>query len=110
MAADSTIFEVAAYTPLCPAGALAPGEARAFDVAGRRIALFRTAEGYHAVEDTCLHAGGPLHEGALEGTTVTCPWHQWQFDIVDGSCRLNPFQKLDVFPVRVSAGVVEILA
>jgi len=100
---------VAGYTPLCPAEALRPGEARAFDVAGRRIALFRTATGYHATDDTCLHAGGPLHEGTLDGTTITCPWHQWQFDVRDGSCRLNPYQRLDVYPVRVREEMLEVL-
>ena len=99
---------MAEYHPLCPVGALAPGQARLVTVDGKRIALFRVNGAFHAMEDTCLHAGGPLHEGTLDGTTVTCPWHQWQFDITSGRCALNPMVALTVYEVRVRDGMVEI--
>jgi nitrite reductase/ring-hydroxylating ferredoxin subunit len=80
------------------------------EVDGRAIALFRVAGAIHAVEDTCLHAGGPLSEGALDGPTVTCPWHGWQYDVTTGACALNPLQSLERFPVRVRNGIVELEA
>jgi len=39
---------------------------------------------------TCLHRGGPLGEGALEGKIVTCPWHGWQYDVTTGKTTMNP--------------------
>lgn len=38
----------------------------------------------HALDGICPHAGGPLGQGALHGTTLVCPWHAWEFD-----CRAN---------------------
>lgn len=81
---------------------------RRVEVGGRAIALFRIGGSIHAVEDVCLHAGGPLSEGSIEGTTVTCPWHGWKYDVTTGACALNPFQSLERFPVRVRAGTVEV--
>ena len=47
----------------------------AIEVAGNRIALFNVDGTCYAIADTCTHRGGPLSEGSLEGSTVTCPWH-----------------------------------
>ena len=54
---------------------LAAGQGMAVEVAGNKIALFNVDGTCYAIADTCSHRGGPLSEGALEGTTVTCPWH-----------------------------------
>lgn len=96
------------YSAVCRADEIAPGEARLVRVDGVEIALFNVDGAFHATEDTCLHAGGPLHEGALEKTVVTCPWHGWRFDVVTGACDLNPLVRLVRYEVRVREGVVEI--
>ena len=54
------------------------------DVDGRHIAIFNTGAGLYAVDNDCLHMGGPLCQGTLDGTVVTCPWHAWQYDLVTG--------------------------
>ena len=61
-----------------------PGSAIAVDVDGERIAIFNVDGTYHAIGDTCTHVGGPLSEGDVDGTTVTCPWHGAQFDVATG--------------------------
>lgn len=63
---------------------LRPGEGRLATVAGREIALFRTAVGVRAVDARCPHAGGPLHEGIVSGTRVTCPLHLRAVDLDSG--------------------------
>ncbi len=40
---------------------------------------------YYAIADTCTHRGGPLSEGAVEGTVVSCPWHGATFDVTTGN-------------------------
>jgi len=55
---------------------LTPGQAAAFDVEGQKIALFNAHGTFYAIGDTCTHRGGPLSEGSVAGTTVTCPWHE----------------------------------
>jgi nitrite reductase/ring-hydroxylating ferredoxin subunit len=61
-----------------------PGRAAAFTVEGQRIALFNVGGTYYAIADTCPHAGGPLSEGDVQGTKVTCPWHGADFDLTTG--------------------------
>ena len=56
------------------------GAGIAVDVGERRLALFRHSGHVFALDETCPHRGGPLHEGAIENDVVLCPWHQWQFD------------------------------
>jgi len=57
---------------------------------GKVIALFNVGGSIRAVENTCPHRGGPLGEGVLNGTVVTCPWHGWNFDLGTGLCPRNP--------------------
>ena len=99
---------MAEYHAVCRADELAPGEGRLVRVGGRELALFNVEGVFYALENTCLHAGGPLHEGTLEGRTVTCAWHGWEFDVCSGRCRLNPKVSLGCYPVRITEGVVEI--
>ncbi len=61
------------------------GNAIAVEVAGEKIALFNVEETFYAIDDTCTHRGGPLCEGEVEGTEVTCPWHGAKFDLTNGS-------------------------
>lgn len=59
-------------------------EGRRVTVAGRRVAIFRTDDGLHAVSADCPHAGGPLQDGLVADGCVTCPLHGWRFDLRDG--------------------------
>jgi nitrite reductase/ring-hydroxylating ferredoxin subunit len=99
---------MAGYRAVCRAADVAPGTGRLVEIDGKAIALFNVDGTFHAMEDTCLHAGGPLHEGALEGHTVTCPWHSWEFDVTSGRCNLNPKVTLACYSARVRDGMVEI--
>jgi nitrite reductase/ring-hydroxylating ferredoxin subunit len=54
-----------------------------------------------AMAGVCPHQGGPLGQGALEGSLVTCPWHSWQFDAATGACAFNAELRIPTYPVRV---------
>lgn len=54
-------------------------------VNGRHVALFRLGDQFHALDNLCLHRGGPLCEGAIAQGVVTCPWHGWSFEIATGT-------------------------
>ncbi|NIP84880.1 MAG: Rieske 2Fe-2S domain-containing protein [Planctomycetales bacterium] len=76
-------------------------------VAGERvIALFNVTGKFYALDGVCPHQGGPLGRGTLEGQTVTCPWHGWQFDVCTGRCRLSPSVVQPTIPVRIEEDVV----
>jgi nitrite reductase (NADH) small subunit len=85
---------------------LPQGESRCVDVGPIQIGVFRDAEGVFAIDNTCPHRGAPLHEGFVRDGYVTCPWHQWQFQLKDGICRNIPQMKIASFPVEVRDGVI----
>jgi len=45
---------------------------------------------FYAIGDACTHRGGPLSEGDVSGTTVTCPWHKAQYDLKTGGVLTPP--------------------
>ena len=85
---------------------LSPGEGKVVEVEGKTLALFNVDGTYYAVDNTCLHRGGPLGEGELEGKVVTCPWHGWRYDVTSGANVNNPAVKVACFPVKVEGASV----
>jgi len=61
-----------------------PGTGRVVREAETALALFNVAGRYYVLDNKCTHVGGPLGEGRLEGTIVTCPWHGSRFDVTTG--------------------------
>ena len=61
------------------------------DAVDGRVLCVANADGkISAMDNVCLHRGGPLGEGQLEGKVVTCPWHGWQYDVTTGKTVQNP--------------------
>lgn len=58
----------------------------------------------HALDGVCPHAGGPLGQGALHGTTLVCPWHAWEYDCRTGLNDFDPDVKVARFPVKEESG------
>lgn len=77
------------------------------EAAGTRVVLARVGERVYACSDTCAHQGGPLDQGRLSGTRLSCPWHGWMYDVRTGEC-LMPARggSISCYPVRVDAGEV----
>ena len=78
-----------------------PGTAKVFVIHGHPIALFHIEGSFHALSNVCLHRGGPVGEGDLDGPIVTCPLHGWEYDVRTGRNVANPSACLRVFPVRI---------
>ncbi len=60
------------------------GEMKMVIVDEKEVLIARVGESYYAADNRCPHMGGNLSKGKLEGTIVTCPRHQSQFDLKDG--------------------------
>jgi nitrite reductase/ring-hydroxylating ferredoxin subunit len=93
-----------AETDLMAAADLWIGEMRRFEVAGTPVLLVRVELGVFAYEDRCAHLGVALSEGVLEGCTLTCKAHHYQYDVRTG-LGLNPVgSSLRPLTVREHAG------
>ena len=80
---------------------LKPGKAMDIEVDGVLIALFNVDGKIFATSDVCPHAGGSLGQGELDGCTITCPLHGWQFDVESGKCLRIPAMKVQTFPIKI---------
>ena len=61
------------------------GEGRAISLEGRRVAIFRAAGGWYALDAICPHRGGPLADGIVCDRAVMCPLHDRRFDLETGA-------------------------
>ncbi len=86
------------------------GAGRQFTVGGRAVAVFRVGGRLHAMDGTCAHRGGPLGEGMLQGSVVTCPWHGWRYEVDTGKCLVDPGKARARFPVREEGGAIVVEA
>jgi nitrite reductase (NADH) small subunit len=82
------------------------GSGRTLEVAGRQIALFHVDGKFFALDNLCPHRGGPLGDGPLMGSIVTCPWHGWQFDCATGRSTRNPAVGVACHPVTVDGSTI----
>jgi len=87
---------------------VAQGTAKAVDFNGQLIALFNVDGTIYALDNSCLHQGGPLGEGLLEGDVVTCPWHMWDYNVRTGEKVGNPTLKVETFPVQVEGNDIKV--
>jgi nitrite reductase/ring-hydroxylating ferredoxin subunit len=85
---------------------LKPGTCKGVEAFGYYVAVFNVKGKLFAVDGTCLHMGGSLGEGKLEGTTVTCPMHGWKYDVSSGQCKGEPFFKLEQYSVKAENGEI----
>jgi nitrite reductase/ring-hydroxylating ferredoxin subunit len=98
---DAVVFSEALAADQLP-----PGRGRTVRIRGVAVALFNVDGAVHAVEDSCLHAGGSLGAGRLNGRTVACPAHGWRFDVTTGALAGCAGVGVATYPVKVEDGAI----
>lgn len=78
-----------------------PGNSKVVNAGGKELALFNVDGTFFVTDNTCLHRGGPLGEGMLDGDVITCPWHGWKFNVKTGASPVNPTAKIQPYKVKV---------
>lgn len=80
---------------------------RVIDAKTMKIAVFRTSDDQvFAIRNACPHKGGPLSEGIVHGTSVTCPLHNWKIDLASGKALAPDEGCSNVFPAKIESGMV----
>jgi nitrite reductase/ring-hydroxylating ferredoxin subunit len=92
---------MAEFVKICRASEIPAGSGRTVDVKGKPVAVFNVDGTFHAISDTCIHRGGPLGEGELDGKIVACPWHGWRFDVTTGANEFNPSLSVETYEVKI---------
>ncbi len=97
------------FVRLAAAADIAPGKGAVIERDGLSVAVFNAGGGrFFAVSPVCPHEEGPLAEGWLEGDTVVCPWHGYNFDLTSGACLVDDGLAITTYPVRIVDGAVEV--
>ncbi|MEO1471299.1 MAG: Rieske (2Fe-2S) protein, partial [Pseudomonadota bacterium] len=94
------------------ADAIPEGRARIVTLpGGRRAAVFRQEGTLAALSNACAHQNGPLGEGRILDGCVTCPWHGFQYRLVDGRSPPPFTERVPTYDLRRGEdGTVEIRA
>jgi nitrite reductase/ring-hydroxylating ferredoxin subunit/uncharacterized membrane protein len=99
------------WTDVAAVRGLVDGKPRRVEVGGTPVLLLRQGDRIRAIGATCPHLGGPLDEGAIEGDSVTCPWHGSVFSLDEGALIHGPaMMPVATYEVRVQDGRIAIRA
>ena len=85
--------------------------ARVVEPEAMNIAVFRNSkDDVFALKDECPHKKGPLSQGIVHGTTVTCPLHNWKIQLDNGEAVAPDEGCTHVFDTKIEDGIVYIKA
>jgi nitrite reductase (NADH) small subunit len=102
--------------PVAQAAEIPAGGRKLVSVGQTEIGLFNVGGVVHAYRNVCPHAGGPVCQGRISGTSLPskvyeylygmegrilrCPWHGWEFDLATGEHIVDPGTRLKEVPVE----------
>ena len=86
---------------VAPVSALKAGKTTYFDCDGRNLFVYRKGTTIKVYDSRCPHQVTNIPHLALAGTTLTCPKHEWAFDLESGRCIAKGDRPLTEFPHKV---------
>ena len=101
---------MADFKTVAKASELSPGQLKHIEIdMDTQVCLANVDGTFYAIGGECTHMGGPLGEGELDGTTVTCPWHSAEFDVTTGEVKGEPAEDPEPkYEVRVEGDDVQV--
>jgi nitrite reductase (NADH) small subunit len=98
---------MAQYIKLTTESELPPeNEAREYACGDRMICIANVEGRLRAMDNVCLHRGGPLGQGVIDEGKLVCPWHGWAFDPATGEALHNRAAKVPIYPIKIENGDV----
>ena len=95
---------MANFTKLTTESELPPiNEAKEFPCGDKLVCVANVNGEINAMENVCLHRGGPLGQGVISKGRIVCPWHGWEWDPKTGEAQA-PGAKVAVYPVKIENG------
>ena len=101
---------MAEYKSIAKVSEVEPGQLKHVELEdGKQICLANVDGTFYAIGGECTHMGGPLGEGELDGTTITCPWHSAEFDVTTGRVLGEPAEEDEpAYEVRIEGEDVQV--
>jgi Fe-S cluster biogenesis protein NfuA/nitrite reductase/ring-hydroxylating ferredoxin subunit len=84
------------------------GGLRATELDGVKVLLSRQGSVVTCFQNACAHLGLTLEEGVVEDGVLTCPHHDFRYDLASGECLTAPEVQLQVHAVRVTGRRVDV--
>ncbi len=81
---------MAKFRKVAEASEVPKGTLKRCEVAGQKIVIAHTADGFYAVVDECTHDMAPISAGQIAGTEIICPRHHARFDLKTGAVKAPP--------------------
>ncbi len=101
----STKMKMSSRIKLTTEAELPPNnEAKEFRCGDKEICIANVNGEYSAMDNICLHRGGPLGQGMIENGKVICPWHAWGWDPKTGEAVHNKNAKVAVYRLKIENG------
>ena len=103
----NSVAKIAEWTDICAVDDVPLRGARRVRLAGMEVGVFRNASGrVFAIDNQCPHKQGPLSEGIVHDTSVTCPLHSLVIDLETGKARGEDEGCVKTFEVALQSGRV----
>ena len=74
------------FTKVAKTSEIPIGKMKAVKLNDEEVLISNVNGSFYAIANSCIHKGGNLSEGTLEGNIVTCPLHGSKFDVITGKC------------------------
>ncbi len=101
--------EAPSWHQVTATSALKDGEVHRVDCDGRGLFVYKNKRSYQVYDSRCPHQSTNIPELALQGVTLTCPKHEWQFDVRSGECIKKGNSPLRKIESRVVKGQLQAL-
>ncbi len=78
------------------------GKNLVFREGSKQVLVLQVGDGIYALDNRCPHEGYPLAQGTADSISclLTCPWHNWKFDLKTGECTTGG-DRVRTYPVEV---------
>jgi nitrite reductase/ring-hydroxylating ferredoxin subunit/alkylhydroperoxidase/carboxymuconolactone decarboxylase family protein YurZ len=96
--------EPARWHDVMASTAVRDGDVQRTDCDGFGLFIYREKRNISVFDSRCPHQSTNIPELALQGTTLTCPKHQWAFDAKSGDCIKNGDSPLKRIESKVVKG------
>ena len=101
--ASTSSWQYATKLSEIPVGGIKP-----LELGGEKIIVSRQGGVVTCFQNACAHLGMAIHDGEIEDGIITCPYHQFRYDLATGECLTAPTVQLQAHAVRIVGTRVEV--